>query len=96
MKKTRLLVFSCLWAFCTLPALAAEHPLPARHTEKKLNCNACHGTAEPTGNASQSACIDCHGDGPAMAEETRDRKPNPHAPPLADCTSCHRQHPPAK
>jgi len=100
MKISRLLGFYCLTLCWSNPGWAldssAAHPVPAKHAQAKVSCYDCHQAENPTGPAAPAACMDCHGDAPAMAEQTRTRVPNPHAPPLAACTSCHRQHPPAK
>ncbi|BCV51348.1 cytochrome c3 family protein [Shewanella algae] len=66
---------------------------------QEKDCKTCHLGA-PKGPATETACLECHGDYQQIAEQTRDSKPNPHDAPHwgADvpCTVCHSEHKPAK
>jgi hypothetical protein len=83
-------------------AAAQGRPLPQKHVKAGVTCHDCHQAEAPAKAADGSACMDCHGDLPAMAAATKDRKVNPHAVPKPPhpgpfaCVECHRQHrPPA-
>lgn len=76
-------------------ASAGEHVLKGSHLKVKLNCQTCHGKETPAAApAKDQACIDCHGDYPAMVETTKHLPKNPHAVEKKDtlCFSCHKQH----
>jgi len=102
MKFTRLLGFLCMALCWSTPGLALDgRTLPAVHAQGGVTCHDCHQTLEPKGPATADGCMNCHGDGPAVAELTAKLKVNPHQPPKAPhvplnaCPDCHRQHQPA-
>jgi len=82
------------------PNLATEHV-----EQMKLDCTACHGDKTPTSMSPEEAlatvnqnCINCHGDGKAMATailpKLAHKDINPHASHLVqiDCATCHHGH----
>jgi hypothetical protein len=101
MQYARLLALFCVWSGLSNPGWAVEsRTLPAPHAKAGVTCHDCHQSEAPAGAAPESACMDCHGDLPAMAAQTRDLAVNPHAvrkaphPGPFACTECHRQHRP--
>ncbi|WP_144226311.1 cytochrome c3 family protein [Shewanella algae] len=50
---------------------------------QEKNCKTCHLGA-PKGPATETACLECHGDYQQIAEQTRDSKPNPHDAPTGE------------
>ena len=79
----------------------AKHAPAPIHVKAGLSCFRCHHEEAPTkAPASDEACVDCHGDAPAVAVATQKLPVNPHNPPAAKhtktfaCTECHCQHKP--
>jgi hypothetical protein len=81
---------------------AASSSAPARpflaqqHAAAGLKCASCHGEGKKT-PVESAKCLECHESFKAVAERTKDMKPNPHANHLVDtgtleCTDCHHGH----
>ena len=83
--------------FGLLAGAGAQPALTGKHATAGLNCAACHQSDAPTSRAPASACQTCHGNNAAVAEKTKDVKPNPHASHEGElrCTKCHRAHSPS-
>jgi hypothetical protein len=94
-----LLLGFCCWFGSGIAGRAVT--LPAPHAKANVSCFDCHHEEKPTKPAFEAACIDCHGDAPAMTATTRQLPVNPHTQPKAPhpgpfaCTDCHHQHRPA-
>jgi hypothetical protein len=68
-----------------------------RHKKRDLACDACHGAAQPKEPALPQACLPCHKSIEAVAEKTKELKPNPHQNHITEqsdleCTQCHHGH----
>jgi len=95
---------SSLWVACFFMGIygwSAAPSLPPSHVKAHVSCHDCHGEEAPTKAAeSETSCVVCHGDLPAMAAYTKGLPVNPHAPPKGEhhaplaCTECHHQHKP--
>ena len=102
MEVSHILAVCCIGFFSAFAARAGDaHALPARHAKAGVTCFDCHQEETPSARpVDPGKCMDCHGDGPAMAATTRQLPVNPHAPPPKPhpgpfaCTDCHRQHQP--
>lgn len=76
-------------------ASAAEKTLAERHEAARVACAGCHQETPPSKKVKTSQCQTCHGDYAALAERTKDMKPNnAHANHLGDldCGECHKAH----
>jgi hypothetical protein len=100
MNSTLVLALFAVLSVASAPRLlAGSKPLPPKHTKAGVSCYDCHQLEEPTkAPATSDACMNCHGDGPAMAAETAKHPGNPHKD-LATgklgptvCFDCHGQH----
>lgn len=92
MKKFTLLLFLALGSL-TLQVQA--QPMADAHVAKGIPCAACHVENPPAKRVKTSKCQQCHGDYSALAERTKDMKPNNvHANHLGDleCKECHAAH----
>ncbi len=94
----------CLGAALCIALLAAAGPaatadgLADRHIARGLSCQQCHEQSPPPEPVKSKQCESCHGDNDAMAEQTKNVKPNPHFTHLGDvaCLECHQGHQPSK
>lgn len=65
------------------------------HVSKGVPCAGCHMENPPAKRVKTAKCQQCHGDYAALAERTKDMKPNNvHANHLGDleCRDCHAAH----
>ncbi|MGD0229601.1 MAG: cytochrome c3 family protein [Syntrophorhabdales bacterium] len=83
---------------CAL-AVSAATPAPStladRHAAHHVSCEGCHGNG-PKKAVEMMRCFQCHKSYAAVAERTKDLKPNPHDSHLVDleCNVCHHGHKP--
>jgi hypothetical protein len=84
---------------CAGAAISQEKPVftADKHKEKNIACTGCHDSAQPKTPAPAESCLKCHKSMDAVAEETKDFKPNPHKNHVTesqdlDCTQCHQGH----
>lgn len=69
------------------------------HVAKGIPCAGCHKETPPSKKVRTEQCQTCHGDYAALAEKTKNMKPNnAHANHLGDleCRECHQGHKPDK
>jgi hypothetical protein len=68
-----------------------------RHKALKIACAGCHGEDAPKKAAPAETCKKCHQSIEAVAEKTKNLKPNPHKNHITEgmdvaCTQCHGSH----
>jgi|WetSurMetagenome_2_1015567.scaffolds.fasta_scaffold35459_3 hypothetical protein len=98
MKRTILAIFALvmIWTCCVVAQ--EKRPFTAdRHKALKIACVGCHGEEDPKKPATAEACSKCHQSLEAVAERTKNLKPNPHHNHLTEgsevaCTQCHASH----
>jgi hypothetical protein len=94
-----LLAFGVLLVGSILSPGAAQSPLlEEKHKNGGLSCDACHKESPPANKVATEACQGCHGDSSKLAEQTKQKKPNPHDShegPIA-CEKCHHNHKPSE
>lgn len=84
-----------LAAFAFFLGNASAQQLAEIHISKGVPCAACHSENPPAKRVKTPKCQECHGDYAALAERTKDMKPNNvHANHLGDleCRDCHGVH----
>jgi len=97
------LILGILIAICTTFIMEAAAQAPGaghgflidKHSEKGVNCAACHAAAPPPAAPAMTVCLGCHGGSyQAIAAKTTSVEPNPHASHQGDipCASCHHIH----
>ena len=89
-------VFLALVSFLAFSdGVLAQQFLADKHVQKGISCAACHKENPPAKKVKTAKCQECHGDYSALAERTKDMKPNNvHANHLGDldCKDCHGAH----
>lgn len=81
--------------FCATATCMAANFTADRHVARGINCQMCHVKADKSIPVRQQQCLTCHGQNyAAMAEKTKDIKPNPHYNHYGDrdCSTCHKGH----
>ena len=88
----------CIALLAAAGTAAAADALADRHIARGLACEPCHTESPPSKPVKSRQCENCHGDNDAMAEQTRDVKPNPHFTHLGEvaCLECHHGHQPSR
>jgi cytochrome c len=95
-----MLCFCALAAVLWTTAAAAQNEdafTADRHKQYTVACKGCHEEEQPKTPATEKACLACHKSMEAVAEKTKDRKPNPHSNHVTEaadveCTQCHHAH----
>jgi hypothetical protein len=98
MKRTILAIFALVMIWTCYVVAQEKRPFTAdRHKALKIACVGCHGEEDPKKPATAEACSKCHQSLEAVAERTKNLKPNPHHNHLTEgsevaCTQCHASH----